>query len=311
MVLSYFKKAGSFSVVKQYIKNHVFIYALCLFLIIPKNRKGLEIFNECMTLKIYSKLKRKYMHQLETFSFPEEIIKPKIIWFCWLQGIEKAPKLVQVVLKSIQKQLPDYEIKLLTANNYAQYTNIPDYITNKWIKGVISNTHFSDILRTNVLINQGGTWIDSTAFLTGAIPEDIEKASIFFFRTFKPGSLGHILNSSNWFISSCKDNPVLKTIQSFLYTYWKKNNSVKDYFIYHMYTEIAFDTYPTMVKKMPMYSNEAPHFLFYMLNDEFDKDKFDMVKRQSFVHKLSNKYIEQESETETMFSHILNKEVFC
>lgn len=307
MIMQYFSKKGGINLIKKYIYNHVFIYACFLFLFLPKNRKGLEILDSCITLKIFLRTKKKNQKNTKIFPSPEFYIKPKIIWFCWLQGLENAPVLVHVVLESIKKSLSDYTIKIITAENFGAYTDIPDFIIKKWKIGIISNTHFSDILRTNILINNGGTWIDSTALITSKIPEDIEKSSIFFFRTFKPGDAGHAINSSNWFISSCKSNPILLTIQNYLYNFWKKNNHINDYFFYHMFTEMAFEQYPDLVDFMPKYSNDAPHFLFYLLNVQFNKDIYEMVKQQSFIHKLSNKFVEEKNDKKTFYSYIINE----
>lgn len=39
---------------------------------------------------------------------------------------------------------------------------LPDYIVKKWEKGRIPADLFSDLLRLELLIRYGGTWIDST-----------------------------------------------------------------------------------------------------------------------------------------------------
>jgi len=41
----------------------------------------------------------------------------RYVWICWLQGMEKAPKLVQVCYKSVQQHLQDREVVLLTEGN--------------------------------------------------------------------------------------------------------------------------------------------------------------------------------------------------
>ena len=38
---------------------------------------------------------------------------PKIVWFSWLQGLDKAPEVVRVCLASQKRHLPDYELKTL------------------------------------------------------------------------------------------------------------------------------------------------------------------------------------------------------
>src|SRR5574344_239860 len=219
MLFSIFKKNGGFSLLKKYMYNHVFLYAIIVFFIFPKNKTGLELFRECIENKIYDKIKRKYSKYLVRSNVAISNSKNKIIWFCWFQGLENAPELVNVCYKSIQKNMPDYEIKVVTSKNYFEYTNFPDFIIKKWKEGVISNAHFSDLLRTNLLINHGGTWIDSTVLMTSKIPNEIELSNFFVFRLQKPGSDGRATKSSSWFISACKNNSVLLLTQNVLYEY--------------------------------------------------------------------------------------------
>ena len=81
----------------------------------------------------------------------EENIQKEYVWFCWLQGIENAPKLVQDCYASIKYWLKDNEIIVITESNYKEYVEFPDYIIEKWKKGIITNTHFSDLLRIELI----------------------------------------------------------------------------------------------------------------------------------------------------------------
>ena len=92
---------------------------------------------------------------------------PKVIWWCWLQGLEHAPKIVTACYNSLKKNVPEYEIKVVDAKNWNEYVELPDYIVMKWEKKQIPSALFSDILRLQLLIKYGGTWIDSTVLSTG------------------------------------------------------------------------------------------------------------------------------------------------
>lgn len=299
------KKEDYFNYFKQCFRMGLFLYAIRVFILVPKNRKGFEVFNELITIKIYNKLYKRFHSLLGDSVIYEKqnIPKNKVIWFCWLQGEENAPLLVKKVFASIKKYNPEYSIVFITEQNFEKYTNIPVYIKEKWKKGIISNTHFSDILRTNLLILNGGTWIDSTALMTGHIPEEIENSDLFFFRTFKPGSLGKRCNLSNWFISAKAGNEVLVDIQKLLYEYWKKNNYVCNYFFYHMFAEMCLEKYSNL--EMPVYSNENPHFMFYELGNDFSKERWSCLKNKSFVHKLSNKIDVKNYSEQSIYNHII------
>lgn len=290
MIKEYFNKAGGKKILKNYIENNVFIYAILLFLFLPKNKVGFETLREIVSLRIYGKLKKRYKRLLykEDYQLEEKKIERKV-WFCWLQGIENAPKLVKVCYKYLTCYLNDYEIIEITEQNYMKYTTIPEFIIKKWKCGYISNTHFSDILRNNLLINNGGIWIDSTVLLTDVIPDDIMQAPMFLFQTLKPGKDGKSIPISSWFIASSVNNPVLKTAQDLLFAYWKNHNKLCDYFLYHYFLIMSLEKYEKIYEQIPQYTNENPHILLFKLNEEYNKETFDYICNKTFAHKLTYK----------------------
>lgn len=323
-IASIFKKQGGFSLLKNWAINCVLFYALFCFLIVPKNKTGLETLRELVSARIYKKLKRSYRKTVTTYYKNVETneavrkqvqqdngvevnnAKTKIIWFCWLQGIENAPELVKRCFKSVQKFCLEYKIIVITSENYADYTDIPDFIIKKWKSGIITNTHFSDILRANLLVKNGGTWIDSTVLLTSKIPDDIENAPFFLFRTYKPGSNGKTVNLSSWFLSSCKNNTILTLAQNLLFEYWKNKNYLCDYFLFHDFVQIALDTFQEDSKAIPKYTNETPHFLLFELANDFNQKKWNSIKEQSFCHKLTYKLTDEDKgKSGTFYKKIL------
>ena len=138
------------SIKSKTLLTDIFGYALIVTKISDKYIDG-----QVTMYKSYSWLKI----ELELNEMPS---KKDYVWFCWLQGIDSAPKLVQDCYNSIRYWLKDKEIIVITKENYKQYVEFPDYIIEKWEKGIISNTHFSDLLRLELLIRHGGLWLDAT-----------------------------------------------------------------------------------------------------------------------------------------------------
>ena len=64
-----------------------------------------------------------------------------------------------------------------------KYADIPDYIMEKYKEGMITKTHFSDYLRTCLLLKNGGYWCDATVYMTGQIPNEITSSEFFMFKT--------------------------------------------------------------------------------------------------------------------------------
>lgn len=64
------------------------------------------------------------------------------VWLCWWQGIDNAPALVQRCVESIQRNVKEHDVIILTDENYRRYVDIPDWIVDKYRNGVFSRTHF-------------------------------------------------------------------------------------------------------------------------------------------------------------------------
>ncbi len=311
MILHYFKKMGGLSLLKKYVQNHILFYAIFMFSVLPKNRFGLEVLSECIDKKIQNRLYKKYRKIIQNADYAlERNKKAKIIWFCWLQGLENAPNLIKVNFSHLKIYFSDYKVQVITAENYADFTDIPFYIIQKWKRGVITHTHFSDILRTNLLILHGGIWIDATVFVTGKLPTDIANSPLFLFKTQKPGCAGKCITVSSWFIESVAQNPVLRLTQDLLFCYWKKQNSLCDYFLFHHFVEIALNHFSDLREEIPKYSNEPPHILLYELTKPFKKEKFESIVEKSFVHKLTTKLMDEEKTLpNTVYSYILSEKM--
>lgn len=279
-------------VLKTYFQSGLLLYAIVIFLLVKKDKKGLELFRNILNNKFYLKLLKKNKRLLQN-STKQEIKEgkeiPKIIWFCWFQGIENAPDLVKKCYSLLQQNLKDYKILNITEKNFYEYSDIPDFIINKWKKGIISYTHFSDILRNNLLIKNGGYWIDSTVFISDTIPDLIQQSSFFLFQTYKPGCNGNRVNISSWFIGSVKNSPVLILTQTLLFNYWKKNNYLIDYFLYHNFLQMSLNYYKDIYSSIPKYTNETTHFLLFELQKDYNEDVFNNICSQSFAHKLTYK----------------------
>lgn len=236
-------------------------------------------------------LKRKYRKLVA--NFPREHSTSyeyeKIIWVCWFQGLESAPPLVKKCIDSIKKNAGDNKVILITSENINEYAHIPEILIEKWKKKIINNTHFSDILRCQLLIEHGGFWIDSTCLLTGQIPEFLYKNKKF--STIRnENRFEETTKLSSWFMFSCKGNNVLQLVMKLEETYWKKHNKLEDYFLFHLFFNISLSLDPEMWDSVPKIFDLGPHSLSYSLLDDFDSELFKYYLQESFIHKLTYKF---------------------
>lgn len=88
----------------------------------------------------------------------------KNIFVFWWDGFDKCPQIVRECLKSIKQNHAGYSIIEIDKTNFRDYTDIHPALLDGFANGTISIQTFSDILRFNLLKNNGGIWIDSTIF---------------------------------------------------------------------------------------------------------------------------------------------------
>lgn len=212
---------------------------------------------------------------------------PKIIWWCWLQGTDKMPELSKICLESLKKNLPTYEIRIITLDNLSSFINLPDVIVKKFNAGWISEAHFSDIIRLNLLAKYGGIWIDSTVYCTdNKLIKDIEKNNMFVYQNVMTAN-NSIIKMSNWLIATKKNNPYIIESAKLLTEYYKKSNYVEDYFICHLIMTVLTTKYDAIWNEMDVYNNIDPHMLQYVLNQPFSEKTFDRILKKASFHKLN------------------------
>lgn len=90
----------------------------------------------------------------------------KIVWVCWLQGWELAPKTVNICLKSVREHILDGELILIDLRNISEYVTIDPFVNLSFKNGDISAANYTDFIRLMLLYEHGGLWVDATIFFT-------------------------------------------------------------------------------------------------------------------------------------------------
>ena len=289
------------------------------------NKNGHKIFT-IFGLKIKFKLKNRFynanqLSQNDIINYLEQykyILKDishnnsddrykNCIWMCWLQGYDYAPQIVKSCISSVKKYSGGRKVIIIDKNNYKNFVDLPDYIIEKHEKGIISNTHFSDILRINLLNKFGGTWIDASCLLTSEIPKEILNSDLFVFQggvwlttqhsispvlfeyLAKHPNSGHPANAiSSWFIHSTPSNPVNTAVKNILNAYWANEDKLIDYFLFHyIFTFVIVNNEECMkiFEQMPIKSNTNPHYMQWGMFDTYNENYFNELQKYSFIHK--------------------------
>ena len=260
-----------------------------------------------------------------TGSGPESGTERKTIWWCWLQGIENAPSIVHACYNSLVQgewfKVHGYTVRVIDAQNWKEYIELPGYIVEKWEKGRIPAAMFSDLLRLELLIKYGGTWIDSTVLCTGGSGLKVNgsstseatksvtrllEADLFVFQYTKPGSVP--VSISNWFITACRNNEVLRVLREMLFAYWRDYDCVLDYYIFHLFFAMISKEYPEQMAAMPYAQSQRSLVLLHHWGEKFDQRKWDRLTNEVCFHKLAFRVSQNVIENkENYYNYILTE----
>lgn len=310
-----FKKVGGWNVLRQYAKSRVLFYALTQTLIGGFSQKSLELVRLGVENKIYRRLHKKFSKfiaaHVEAHPSQDAVQKHNpIIWTIWLQGMDQAPKVVQQCYASMQKNITDRPIVVITEENFKNYVTFPDYIMKKYEKGIISKVHFADLLRVELLAQHGGTWLDGTVFCSDVpFQKYVLDDPLFLFQTLKPGLDGHSIAASSWLMTAHSGNPIIMLTRALLHEYWSRYNYAVDYFILHNFIQMSIAAYPEVWNKVVPFSNATPHILLLRLFEEFDENLWQGLKGQTAFHKLTYKFTPEDAQLpDTYYQRILNQQ---
>lgn len=280
------------------LKYRIVTEILNLFGYSNRNIAGLEIKN-----KVYQYLDKNYSRKIGEFLYKKaeecDASGDKYIWICWLQGMENAPELVKRCYASVKRNMPDKEIIVITKENMDQYVNFPDHILKKWKRGLITDTKMSDFLRMELLIRYGGLWMDSTIFLSGPIPDWVYEKDIFMYAIDDSEDITRVYN--NYFIYSKRDYPILKTLRDINYYYWEKENKVRDYFQWHLFTTLVIPYYKDLFEDIVFMPDAISHMLGKVFFKKYEKGYWETLKKITPIHKLSNKYLIPKDYSQTYY----------
>lgn len=253
-----------------------------------------------------------YIKERETYydgikKVDSENYKEQKIWTCWLQGFNIAPELVKVCQESMKRYLIDKEIIQLDYTNYANYVKLPEYIIKKYEDGKIPAALFTDLLRIELLIKYGGTWLDATILCTepklmtnSEWIDEIFNCDLFMFQSLRKED-NHFYGASNWFITARANNKPLMVLRDVLYQYWRDNDVTLDYYMFHDFFYTIAQLYPEEIAAMPRKNRLLPLMLMQRLDDEYDEKWMEQLQSRCCYHKLNYRMEERLKEKKGNF----------
>ena len=254
-----------------------------------------------------SLLKHRYVFDKE-YVVPKNYVNkyPNRIWVFWDKGFENAPEIVKICLESIKRHSAGRTVEMLDLNNLDKYVKIPNYyILKKYKESKISHQHFADIVRSVLLRDYGGTWIDATTYLSADIPQYIFDAEFFapvcydFNTNYYSEFRGHSIIDNHFLSTSSPNNRFFQCMTEFLFEYWK-NMDRAPYLIWYCFCAVSMEEDPEISNifyKLIFNFGEKLSCNFWALNRvlkrSYNKYKWNNIKKFP-IHKLSARQISGE-----------------
>ncbi|MBO6272467.1 capsular polysaccharide synthesis protein [bacterium] len=297
---------------------------------------GLKVFNYRKSSPmdkhriIFEKLdKYRYILDIEPSENKQPAGNTDYIWQLWFQGEDNAPEIIKIALESVKKHCSGLNRVCLTENNLKDYIQLPDYIEDKYKRGIITKAHLSDYIRLCLLEKYGGTWIDATCYMTEQIPNEILESDFFQFKNsaycemsnlqflynrellerFYPNKFFYHTGSS-WFLHANPNNILISKTKQMLEEYWKNETKLIAYFLFHYvlaYCVLYHKESAEVFNNSLTLNNFNPHVLQKMFYEKYDEKDFNDIKNNSFIHKLSWKDLKIVNENNYL-NHILNSD---
>lgn len=211
------------------------------------------------------------------------------IWVCWLQGEELMPDLCKTCMESLRKHAGNHPVIIITANNFMDYCYIPQYIISKYQQGTIKPAHFADIIRTCLLYENGGLWIDATIFVKKALPEEIFESQYYSIKFPNTGYYITECKWSNYFLSAKPHSKWYDYVRKCFFAYLQKESLFVDYFLMDYLMRLAYDTDEQIRKDVEMipFNNEDVLYASRLLSLPVDEEKKSVLDGSTYLFKLS------------------------
>ena len=281
-------------------------------------RRVIIFFRQRSERKFLEYIKKNYTQIVEKYNnLPIETgrrvceSEPYPVWVCWFQGKENMPEIVKMCYDSLLKNADSHKVNLITENNYTEFVDIPEYICEKHRKGIITNTHFSDILRMSLLSQYGGLYVDATIFISKKLPS-FEGIS-FWTGKWTDGCEYVKRTRHTGFLLYCLPNNILGCfVKECFNKYWLENKKLLVYLILDVFINLAYEKISVirdLIDNVPA-ARRGMFDLYSMLNSEYNKEEYESLCKEISFHKLTYKEDFREYTKEgkvTFYGHLMQE----
>ena len=258
-----------------------------------------------------SYFKKHFSYILKIGALKEKKLNTKpIIFVFWYQGFENLPSIVDFCIKSIKENGKNYDVILLSKDNYSKYISLDKTIEDRFQNKKISIQNFADYLRIKLLEQYNCLWVDATVFAIKEIPLSYSELEYFSIKSpniydgKKEYSLCPLFPFGQVYLLGGTNKRFYHQIATFFENYIKKRDVYLDYFMIYYFMNFLYlndSEDKKIIDALPI-NNEHIEDYFYYRGEPYSKKKF---SEEDVFAKLSYK-IDSEKEINTQGS-VLNK----
>lgn len=250
--------------------------------VLSKFRIGGDLYIPAL-LKFQRKINKEIIQNYRNIHSDNAMNSDYVIWTCWWQGKNSMPDVIQKCHESLLRNCNGHKVVLITKDNYSEYVTIPEEIVSKMESGIISLSHFSDIIRLSLLSQYGGMWVDSALFILKPLQT---RTSFFMPKMAKKDS--SICQGKWWFgvMAGPAGHKLFRYMLDSLLSYWKNHDAVINYLMFDGFLRIACEEYDDINRTIDNLEVSSPdlHSSRYTFGDEVDIKHFDyVVKHNDFL----------------------------
>lgn len=155
----------------------------------------------------------------------EDLIVPNHIWVFWAQGFSAAPPVVQLCRKRLDAMKGKCEVRELCAETVTRWCTIPEDVK----QSLAGNwTTYSDVVRTALLAEHGGIWLDATAFLAQPVDLLLPPRLQEVFPYTRSDQL-----PCSWCMVSPIGHPIVRMLRDVQIRWWTMHSELPAYFWIH------------------------------------------------------------------------------
>jgi hypothetical protein len=202
------------------------------------------------------------------------------------------PELVRACYRSVQDNCGEHPVRLIDSHNFTHFVKLTEQQEELFTNGRLSITELSDIIRSLLLYQRGGIYLDSTIYMVAPFSDEIYSYPMY---TVHHGKQGYLCNGlwTTFFWAAVPHLPFFQYLVEYQTAYWSNEAYSISYFIYDSMIKNLYQDYSDVAKILNRIPINNSHFSLLMENLSNPYKDWLKIKKSfpcTYIFKLSQKH---------------------